>query len=544
MKRYNLRIPLKIHFGSRANLFVAGLRQTKATLSIDRADLSSLPASKNLLLAAQPPRLPTRVGAAGQKQLLELPLINVFFVIQIFCAVCLALESPIGDPTVPPSSTRSGLRRSPNPVDTSGNLIVTGNVRGGMEFRGLVPYRSVTEFGADVGSSDISSFLRRSAPINIGRGQISPQPYYLPSTTVSSMTRGGMSGLVAYPSIRENKGTGDFAVPKVVKIQGEVTPPAVSPLYEYNLARPLSYKPTDLERVVDYDLLRSKKQKDLIAALDKAAKDKQDTSELTEQIQQEDESILSGPKPIKPIERSFEPAEPAKPGQMREELSKVKSVYEQMLEEVKTGETTSVVESEQAKTEKEPRIGEITDSNAGGMQSELSQIDKETAEAIVDIHKTFASKVNDKFNYYMKSAEEFLKQGQYYRAADSYTLASIYKPQDPLAHAGRAHALFASGEYMSSAYYLATAISIFPEYVKFKIDLNAMIPDKDRLESRIADIKTWIDRTDSAELSFLLAYIYYQLGNSDLALQAINFSAKKMPDSQAVQVLKQAIENK
>ncbi|MBU2457702.1 MAG: hypothetical protein KKE31_03625, partial [Planctomycetes bacterium] len=37
-------------------------------------DLSSLPASKNLLLAAQPPRLPTRVGAAGQKQLLEIPL--------------------------------------------------------------------------------------------------------------------------------------------------------------------------------------------------------------------------------------------------------------------------------------------------------------------------------------------------------------------------------------------------------------------------------------------------------------------------------------
>ena len=60
-ERCKLRIPLKIHFGSRANLFVAGQRQTKATLSTDKADLSSLPANKNLLLAAQ-------------KQLLELPL--------------------------------------------------------------------------------------------------------------------------------------------------------------------------------------------------------------------------------------------------------------------------------------------------------------------------------------------------------------------------------------------------------------------------------------------------------------------------------------
>jgi len=480
-------------------------------------------------------------------------LIKVFFVIQIFCAVCLALESPIGDPTVPPSSTQSGIRKSPNPVNTSGNLTVTGDVRGGMQFRGLVPYRSATEFGADTGSSDISSFLKWSAPINISRGQISPQPYYLPSTTVSSMNRGGTSGLISYPSIRDSKGTGDFVIPEIAKVQGNVTPPAVSPLYEYDLARPLSYKSADLERVVDYDLMRSKQQKDLITALGKAAKDKQDGQMLTDQVQQEDKedkedkSILSKPEPAKPIERSFEPAEPVKMGQMREDSSKtsaVKSVYEQMLEEAGAGEVAGTLEGKPPQAEKEAQVGEITDPNAGGMKSELSQIDKETAEAIVGIHKTFASQINDKFNYYMKSAEEFLKQGQYYRAADSYTLASIYKPQDPLAYAGRAHALFASGEYMSSAYYLATAISIFPQYVKFKIDLNAMIPDKDRLESRIADIKTWIDKTDSAELSFLLAYIYYQLGNSDMALQAINFSAQKMPDSLAVKVLKQAIENK
>jgi len=43
-------------------LFVAGLLQTKATLSTDKADLSALPDNKDLLLVAQ-------------KQLLEPPLI-------------------------------------------------------------------------------------------------------------------------------------------------------------------------------------------------------------------------------------------------------------------------------------------------------------------------------------------------------------------------------------------------------------------------------------------------------------------------------------
>jgi len=62
MKIEGFREPLKIHFGGQANLFVAGLHQTKATLSMDKADLFSLPDNKKFLLAAQ-------------KQLLELPFI-------------------------------------------------------------------------------------------------------------------------------------------------------------------------------------------------------------------------------------------------------------------------------------------------------------------------------------------------------------------------------------------------------------------------------------------------------------------------------------
>ena len=97
---------------------------------------------------------------------------------------------------------------------------------------------------------------------------------------------------------------------------------------------------------------------------------------------------------------------------------------------------------------------------------------------------------------------------------------------------------------MSSAYFLARAINIFPGYVKFKIDLNAMIPDKDRLESRIADVKQWVEKTQSAELSFLLAYIYYQLDKPEPATEAIDVAAGKIPGSASIKALKQAIEEK
>ena len=59
---YNLREPLKIHFGGQANLFDSGRRQEKTALAKAKADFPSLPEYKNLLLAAQ-------------KQLLELPSI-------------------------------------------------------------------------------------------------------------------------------------------------------------------------------------------------------------------------------------------------------------------------------------------------------------------------------------------------------------------------------------------------------------------------------------------------------------------------------------
>ena len=468
-------------------------------------------------------------------------LITAFFAVEIFCAVCLALTSPIGNPTVPPSSTSSGLIRSPSPVNPNGNLLMTGNVAGNSQFRGFVPYHAATDFEAPLGTSDIADFLRRSAPININTGQLGLQPYYLSSKTISTMIRGQDPQSAAYTIVKSNVGDVLYVNPGMSKAPTSNIA-AISPLYEYDMTRPLSYSQSELERIVSYNMTRSREQKELITALGNAGENEQEKLKAAPE-QQEDKIIPSKAEPVKPLERTL-PPQLAQRGQLNEEAAKApktKSVYEQMLEEIKSAEEA---QAQKEQINEETKTSKNEEPNAGEQRSELSKVEEKTAEAMKGIHKSFAIEAKDKFNYYMKSAEDFLKQGQYYRAADAYTLASIYKPSDPLAYAGRSHALFASGEYMSSAYFLMRAIDMFPQYVKFKIDLNAMIPDKDRLESRIADVKTWIDRTDSAELNFLLAYIYYQLGKPDLASQAIDAAAKKISDSQAIKDLKQAIENK
>jgi tetratricopeptide (TPR) repeat protein len=150
---------------------------------------------------------------------------------------------------------------------------------------------------------------------------------------------------------------------------------------------------------------------------------------------------------------------------------------------------------------------------------------------------------DDEFNAYMRIAEEYMGRGRYYMAANAYRLASTFKPSDPLAYAGRGHALLASGEYLSAATFISKTIEMFPEYAGFDIDLVAMVSDKDALENRIIDLEKWVKNSGGAvELNFLLAYTYHQIGRDQKALEAIEAAYEKMPKNTSVVIQKQVIE--
>lgn len=190
--------------------------------------------------------------------------------------------------------------------------------------------------------------------------------------------------------------------------------------------------------------------------------------------------------------------------------------------------------------------------NVERLAAESTQMDKSTAAGIsaeakrILGGKSIAAFSEDKYNEYMKAAEMYQKQGKYYRAASAYTLASIYKPDEALAHAGRSLALFAAGEYMSSALYLSRAIELSPEYAKTKVDLLAILgtDDKEQLTSRIDEIEQWYKRSDESDLQFLLGYVYYQAGELDKAKEAIDAVHTRMPNLPAVNTLKKVIDNK
>lgn len=132
--------------------------------------------------------------------------------------------------TVPPSGYQSGLVNTPNPIDTSANLPITGNVLGGKHFRANIPYGSTTSFGAPLGSTSLDSFLRYSAVPEIRSGY--PQnysPYYSATGTVTT-TMPGYQGVFSPISPRIAGGMGQFqANPSAdTMVAGEVAQPRIS----------------------------------------------------------------------------------------------------------------------------------------------------------------------------------------------------------------------------------------------------------------------------------------------------------------------------
>jgi tetratricopeptide (TPR) repeat protein len=178
------------------------------------------------------------------------------------------------------------------------------------------------------------------------------------------------------------------------------------------------------------------------------------------------------------------------------------------------------------------------------------------AKRVLGGHEDYNSYSANKFEQYFKAGQEYLKQGKYYRAVDAYTLASVYKAGPAgslgqheaaaLVYAGKSLALFAAGEYISSALFLGRALQAEQLSVA---NFQFSIP-KDKLDSRIADAEECLrlcretgQQTTVGDLQFLLGYVYLRTGRLADAKRTIDEAYKKLPDSPAVIALKRAIDS-
>jgi tetratricopeptide (TPR) repeat protein len=141
----------------------------------------------------------------------------------------------------------------------------------------------------------------------------------------------------------------------------------------------------------------------------------------------------------------------------------------------------------------------------------------------------------------MRAAQLAVQQGQYARAAESFSLAAACNPKDVRPLLGRSHALFAAGEYLSSAVYLAKAIESDPRYVLRKSNLLESVGGPDVFVQRITDLEKRAKAGDAPMLQLLLAYLYHQMNQSQRAMVAIQAARKGLPSSPSVDLLAKAV---
>jgi hypothetical protein len=145
------------------------------------------------------------------------------------------------------------------------------------------------------------------------------------------------------------------------------------------------------------------------------------------------------------------------------------------------------------------------------------------------------------FDRHMRAARLAVQQGQYARAAESFSRAATCNPKDVRPLLGRSHALFAAGEYLSSAVYLAKAIESDPRYVLQKSDLLDAAGGPDVFVQRITDLEKRAKAGNVPMLQLLLAYLYHQMNQSQQAMVAIQAARKGLPSSPSVDLLARAI---
>jgi len=655
------------------------------------------------------------------------------------------IGNPVGPSTVPPSTFRSSLVNNPVPIDTSGNLIITGNVRRGRHFRGDVPYRSTTSFGSDLGSSALSSFLRDTAgseDLKTYSNKYGTQPYYSPTETVTTMipgrseifvpastrasahaqqdTRLGGTGLFGSEFMQQEQTLfGQGAAAADSGLRGPTTqygPLAQSRLMlESKFPTSMSLSPRDAERLkpaqigirrqgqtsaaelfkeqvqdirdrtqstgwpipdsttvqgperresqweksetvkfpsqeTNIENLRPKfklqtppqnrdgdgkqtafahqgisalgqftpsidsiSQKNLFlqkdtnwsatsrefqtgqgqttaGTLDTVERTRGDTSGLTgtEQDREEGDVLERMRQQLKDLTKSLDGTIKRRDAYKDLSTNPVAKHEEKPLgyqryvpgsrravprERINSSSALNYYESQGAELgfngeELAPAAGGGLNQTDVGRQTgleftgipnyensqknsspldelnKLSQADiSAEANRIMGRHKSLDSLSESKFNQHMRDAEDHLNAGRYYRAAGSFSLASVYQADNPLALAGRGHALFAAGEYVSSALFLSRALAINPEYLQMRVDLVAMLGDGNKLAGRIADIEQWLARSGSSQLQFLLGYVYYRTGQLLRAKQAIDAAYEKTPESPALQAMKITIDH-
>ncbi|MBI5764216.1 MAG: hypothetical protein HZA51_11890 [Planctomycetes bacterium] len=161
--------------------------------------------------------------------------------------------------------------------------------------------------------------------------------------------------------------------------------------------------------------------------------------------------------------------------------------------------------------------------------NQLAAAAKWAKDVLDDPVTTFAGKYANSLNQYMADGEAELHRGDYYRAARSFDVARTIDPFNPLPHLHRGHALAAAGDYVSAVANLELGLKRFPHIAAFKMDLVALVGNRDIFDVRRADLEKRLAVKDQYDLRFLLGYLEWYSGLPEDGMKNLRMAAANAP---------------
>jgi hypothetical protein len=470
-----------------------------------------------------------------------------------------------------------------NQAGFNGNDIVTGNIRAGKQFQGAVPYRSASSFNATLGSSALSSFMRDSAGSeSIGNylagnransAGTSYQSYSLPSQTVTSVSNNN-SITPSYTNSSANYGNdygsnlqNRFNQPQVSSQQNLNT--SVSPLQQYDLQAAQPQNQSSNPYMQSYPQTRT--DSDQIT---------QSLAAITEKLNALEKRLDSGNYnnnsaiPSDNMQRyltNVKSNETASPSELYSGVNDNTSSnysrniagqnpYQSGTNNLSTG--MSQPQYQQTNWNNNPASRQQSYDSLDQIKAKLDELNRSIDYRLPantenpkqfeptgissrqESASSFRTYSQSQFNNYFVTAQEQLSQGNYYQAADAFTLASIYEPDNAFCYAGKGHALFAAGQYVTSALFIIRAIELNPDYLQSNINLEIITGSRNIIAGKILELEQLLRKDPASGLQFLMAYVYYRTGQLAQARQLINAVYQDMPNSRAAIALKIAIDTR
>ncbi|MCA9282386.1 MAG: hypothetical protein H6812_01050 [Phycisphaeraceae bacterium] len=123
----------------------------------------------------------------------------------------------------------------------------------------------------------------------------------------------------------------------------------------------------------------------------------------------------------------------------------------------------------------------------------------------------------DRYLSNMMRGQELLEEGHWFDAEERFTMALASRPGDSMAAAGRIHAQIGAGMFRSAAINIRNLYRAYPELIPVRFESN-LLPSGDRLEllKRQLAERSRLDTAFAVDASIVMAYLGHQIADYTL----------------------------